>query len=82
MSLSSPEQLNVSGATFAYNIASFGGAIALNSGVDMPRTFQGCIFEDNQASDGGALYFYTSAGLERIEESTFRRNYAREIRTQ
>lgn len=76
MSLSSPETLNVSGAAFASNVANFGGAIALNSGVDEARTFDECTFEENQASDGGALYFYTSAGLERIERSIFRGNYA------
>lgn len=76
MSVSSPETLNVTGAVFASNVANFGGAIALNSGVDEARTFEECTFEENQANDGGALYFYTSAGLETIVRSVFRGNYA------
>lgn len=78
MSISSPEQLWVRGTSFVSNTASFGGAIALNSGVDASRTFEECTFEENMASDGGALYLYTSAGQDVVLGSVFLRNYAGE----
>lgn len=58
------------------NTASFGGAVALTSGVDTSRTFEDCTFEQNQASDGAGLYSFTSAGVDVIYSSVFRRNYA------
>lgn len=74
-----PKSLNLKGVTFRSNSAEYGGAILVVSTTESSRTFQGCIFDNNMATDGGALYFYTSVGMEEIEDSVFTRNYASKI---
>lgn len=76
MFLSSPDAFLVTGATFTRNEASFGGAVALASSVEKQRNFVGCMFQENRADDGGALYFYSSAGQEAVYNSVFRENHA------
>lgn len=74
--ISYPVKFLVNGSTFASNAAQFGGAVALLAGDDEEGTkFEGCTFEGNNATDGGALYLYSSQ-WETIRSSTFRGNYA------
>ena len=77
LSISAPAALHVHGTKFKGNHAQFGGAIAMTSTEDEERTFDACTFDSNTATtDGGAMYFYTSAGQESIHTSWFQINFA------
>ena len=39
-----------------------------------PSNITGCSFEDNEATDGGAIY--TAAGYDMVVNSSFTRNFA------
>lgn len=79
MAVFSPESLDMSGVTFRSNFAEYGGAVLAVSTVNSSKEFQGCVFEDNTATDGGALFFYTSAGTDNIVNCVFTGNFASEI---
>lgn len=71
-----PDQVEISDALFKSNIGSLGGA-AYIAAVDHNQTvFSACVFEGNEAEDGGALYLYTGSGLDIINSSAFTNNYA------
>lgn len=82
MSIATPGELCINGATFVRNMAASGGAISVVStttkvsGLDYNLTH--CTFQSNNASDGGALYLFNSARDVNVKHSIFRGNYAGE----
>lgn len=66
---------------FTANDAQLGGAIALTSFDSSDRTYDKCVFADNTAEDGGAIYMYGVSGSEFVTGSVFRDNYARKLGT-
>lgn len=76
MWMSAPTAHNIYGSIFVSNVAEFGGAVWLTSTENISREFEECLFEGNEATDGGALYFYTSAGTDIISSSAFSYNHA------
>lgn len=79
MLITAPNELDLSDSRFSLNRAEFGGAISLTSTKEETREFGECHFEENEATDGGALYLYTGAGTAAVKDSNFVRNYASEI---
>lgn len=65
-------------ATYRSNTAEFGGAIYVALAVDKLTEFSTCLFEGNQATDGGAVYLYTGTGLDIFTDCVFRDNFASE----
>lgn len=58
-----------------------GGAIALQYPSYNDRVFDKCVFADNTAINGGAVYLYgDSGGRDVITDSVFRGNYASKCR--
>ncbi|CAN0581768.1 unnamed protein product, partial [Laminaria digitata] len=55
------DSFQVSNATFRWNKAELGGAVfnALSQGP--ASEFSNCMFDGNEASDGGAVYFYAGS---------------------
>ena len=80
MSITTPGDLNIDGATFVRNGAASGGAISLVStttkvsGPDYNLT--SCRFLSNSASDGGGLYLFNSARGVNVKHSMSRGNSA------
>lgn len=70
---------NITSATFTANDAKLGGAIALTSTDNNDRTYDKCVFADNTAEDGGAIYMYGGSGSEFVTDSVFRDNYASKL---
>lgn len=79
MLITAPDKLDLSGSRFYLNKAEFGGAVSLTSTKEETRFFEDCYFEENEATDGGALYLYTGAGTAAVQNSIFYQNYAREF---
>ena len=71
-----PDEVNMTGSTFTSNTARLGGAVSLTSLIHNQRTFQNCMFVNNSATDGGAMYLYGDAGVDVVAESLFHDNYA------
>ena len=46
--------------------------------ADEQSRFHECVFEENIAEDGGAVYLYTARGTNSFIASVFRNNYAGE----
>lgn len=78
MSIVTPDLLEIEGATFTSNVAGLGngGAVSMIAADDQNRIFLGCRFERNKAVTGGAVYLYTSTGIEMVDDSIFIGNYA------
>lgn len=76
MELDEPKLLQVSGATFDSNSAPLGGAVYVVSVYDRQTNFDNCVFEGNEAEDGGAFYLYTGSGVDIFTASIFRGNFA------
>ena len=79
MLITAPESLDLSGSNFISNQAEFGGAVSLTSTKEETREFGECYFEENRATDGGALYLYTGAGTAAVKDSDFVKNHASEM---
>lgn len=77
-SIEDSDSFDIVGADFRQNAATLGGAVFVTAFEDRPRTFGGCWFQHNEAADGGALYFATGRGVDRVHDSIFRGNYASE----
>ena len=58
------------------NKASLGGAIHIVAVEDKQTIFMECVFESNEAADGGAVYLYTGPGVDIFTASVFRNNFA------
>ena len=72
--------LEVSKVMFMSNKASLGGAVYVAAIEDEKQTiFSECVFERNEAADGGALYLYTGSGADIFNSSIFRKNFAGEL---
>ena len=71
-----PDQFHVSDTLFQSNMGSLGGAVYIAAEEDNQTLFSACVFEGNEAGDGGAVYLYTGAGLGIFNSSAFNRNYA------
>ena len=80
MSINTPGEFFVYGATFVDNEASSGGAVSVAStttkvsGPDYNLT--SCTFHSNNASDGGGVYLFNSARGVNIQHSVFSENTA------
>ena len=74
--MAAPLEVRLANVTFASNTAKTGGAISLESTNDDRRVYDNCIFKDNTATDGGAVYFYGGAGVDYVTNSVFFDNYA------
>ena len=61
------------------NKASLGGAIHIVAVEDKQTIFMECVFESNEAADGGAVYLYTGPGVDVFTASVFRNNFAGEF---
>lgn len=71
---------SITSVTCTANKAELGGAIAITSpGSFNERVYDKCVFADNTATDGGAMYMYSYPGSDVITDSAFRGNYASEI---
>lgn len=81
MSIEGIESLDIVGAEFWRNEAVVGGAVFQIALEDNRRIFGSCLFEHNKATDGGALYFATGRGVDRVVNSVFNRNHASETLT-
>ena len=71
-----PLEVKLANVTFASNTAKSGGAISLESTNYGQRVYDNCIFKDNVATDGGAVYFFGGAGDDYVTNSVFCNNYA------
>lgn len=65
-------------ATYSSNNAGLGGAIFVVLAEDQRTEFTTCLFEGNQATDGGAVYLYTGTGVDIFTDCVFRDNFASE----
>ena len=70
--------LQVCNATFGWNNAELGGAVVVVVSADETSEFSNCMFDGNTAVDGGAVYLYTSTGVDTFTSSVFRYNLAGE----
>ena len=70
---------SITSVTCTANKAELGGAIAITSPSLNERVYDKCVFADNTATDGGAMYMYSYPGSDVITDSAFRGNYASEI---
>ena len=61
------------------NKASLGGAVYIAAVDDKQTVFRECVFENNAAADGGAVYLYTGPGVDIFTASVFRNNFAGEL---
>lgn len=77
ISVANPVKLNFSDASFAFNQAVSGGAVALTSTIWETAEFQRCRFEYNNATRGGGL-FLSGEGHRFLQGSLFRYNVAGE----
>lgn len=68
--------LELFNGTFSSNSGNSGGAVAIL--VTVEGTISGCLFENNEGVDGGALYIGTSPDGFTLEGSTFFGNFAGE----
>lgn len=76
MNLEESDLLYVSFITFEWNKAQIGGAI-YTAHVDYQLSeVRACIFHENTAVDGGALYFQSPQGLDAVTSSFFLENFA------
>lgn len=69
----------VEGATFILNEAAAGGAssiVATDQDIFLDIYFRWCTFDNNTATEGGALYLFNSAQSVEVHESVFRNNTA------
>ncbi|CAM9476657.1 unnamed protein product [Laminaria digitata] len=71
---------NITSVTCTANKAVLGGAIALRYPSDNDRVYDKCVFADNTAINGGAVYLYGDSGHDVITDSVFRGNYASKCR--
>lgn len=78
LSILSPDGVRIKDAVFTPNTAVLGGAVSMISTLDGTKTFEGCIFENNEAGDEGAMYFHASAREEVVSNYVFKGNFARE----
>lgn len=77
ISLTAPVEVKISNVIFAANTAKNGGAISVDSTTHNDRrVYENCMFEDNMATDGGAVYLFGGAGLDYVTSSIFRNNFA------
>lgn len=79
MTISKPTEVRVERASFVFNVAEIGGAVALTAAGAQPTYFYDCAFESNDATDGGAVYMSTNEGQEVVYNCTFYGNHAGEI---
>ncbi|CAM9686166.1 unnamed protein product, partial [Laminaria digitata] len=69
-------ELECTGVAFELNKAQVGGAIfVVATGVTLTQ-FSACVFERNEAPDGGAVYLETGSGVDTFTSSVFRGNFA------
>lgn len=69
---------NVSGSLFSANEASIGGAVFSSDTREDEMVFGACVFEENRATDGGALYLNAFGDVDIVTASYFRGNVAGE----
>ncbi|CAN0368846.1 unnamed protein product, partial [Laminaria digitata] len=76
MHIEDTHQLECTGVAFEQNSAQVGGALfVVSTGVTLTQ-FSACVFERNEAPDGGAVYLETGSGVDRFTSSVFRGNFA------
>lgn len=68
--------VKVGHARFLLNNAEVGGGVFLTLVVGQSTNFDKCLFEGNEAKDGGAVYLYTGTGVDVFTECFFRDNFA------
>ena len=71
--------VEVSNVTLMSNKASLGGAVYILAVDDKETIFKACVFDTNEAADGGAVYLYTGPGVDIFTASVFRNNLAGEL---
>ncbi|CAM9807636.1 unnamed protein product [Laminaria digitata] len=80
MVIQSTSKSNITNVTCTANKAEVGGAIALQYPSDNDRVYDKCVFADNIAINGGAVYLYGDLGRDVITDSVFRGNNASKCR--
>lgn len=73
------EELEARNVMFLSNEASLGGAVYVTAVENKQTSFSGCVFEGNEAADGGGVYLYTGPGVDVFTASVFRNNFACEL---
>ena len=71
--------VEVSNALLMSNKASLGGAVYIIAVDDKHTIFKECVFESNEAADGGAVYLNTGPGVDYFTASVLRNNFAGEL---
>ena len=71
--------VEVNNVMLVSNKASLGGAVYIVAVDDKQTIFKACVFESNEAEDGGAIYLYTGPGVDIFTASVFRNNFAGEL---
>ncbi|CAN0528119.1 unnamed protein product, partial [Laminaria digitata] len=71
-----PDSFHISNATFGWNEAQLGGAVVVGLSEGKTSELRNCIFDGNQASEGGAAFLYTGAGADIFTSSVFSHNFA------
>lgn len=69
---------NVSGSLFSAHEASIGGAVFSTNIRGEEMVIDACVFEENKAIDGGALYLNSFGETDTVTASFFRGNVAGE----
>ena len=71
--------VEVNYSRFKSNEGSLGGAAYIVAAEDKQTIFSECVFENNEAGDGGAVYLNTGPGVDIFTASVFRNNFAGEL---
>ena len=79
MDISWADLVDISNVMFMSNKASAGGAVYIAAVDDKQTKFSKCLFERNAAEDGGAVYLNTGPGVDIVNASVFRDNFAGEL---
>ena len=79
MRIDEADVLDISNVMFMSNKASAGGAVYIAAVDDKQTKFSKCLFERNAAEDGGAVYLNTGPGVDIVNASVFRDNFAGEL---
>ncbi|CAN0467506.1 unnamed protein product, partial [Laminaria digitata] len=69
------DSFQVRNATFGWNKAERGGAVFIALSEGKVNEFSNCIFDGNEAEDGGGAYLYSGAGVDTFTSSVFRNNF-------